>query len=82
MKSIIQKWRLWNNIILKGQKSFIAIDRNTKIILGKNASIKINNGCLKVGGNHPKSAGLPTLNKTLIVLEKNSQLIVDDDVFI
>lgn len=60
----------------------IFIDRGVDFYFGKNSKLIINSGILKVGGTHPKSTGMPSLNRTIIALEENSQFIIDGDCYI
>jgi acetyltransferase-like isoleucine patch superfamily enzyme len=82
LKYLIQKWRFFLNTFLESKDSHIFIDPNTKIHFSRGSQIIIKKGILKIGGNHPRSEGMPSLNKTIIFLGEGCKLIVEGDAYI
>jgi acetyltransferase-like isoleucine patch superfamily enzyme len=78
----IQKYRLFKSLTISDSNSLLFLDKKTKIQISPSSKIILENGILKIGGTHPRSFGMPSLNKTFFCMDEGSQVIVKGDVYI
>lgn len=81
LKKHIQRIKFLLNAKYGAEKSFTIFDKSADITIGKNCNISIN-GILKIGGALPGCLEIPSYHKTYIVLEDNSKLVINGNVYI
>lgn len=81
IKNFIQKLKFLRNVEYADDRAYIIFDGKVQLIAPKSSRIIVR-GILKVGGALPSSPAIPSYNKTCIILEPGSTLIIEDDVYI
>ncbi|MCM2351128.1 MAG: acyltransferase [Bacteriovoracaceae bacterium] len=80
-KKYYQRFKFLRHVQYKGSNSFTIFDKSAEINIKKGSQIIIN-GVLKIGGSLPESIEIPSYNKTRIVMEEDTKLVIEGDVYI
>jgi len=81
LKTFIQKLKFLKSVEYANERAYIIFDGKLHLIAHKSCRVIIK-GVLKIGGELPLSPAIPSYNKTCIIMEPESSLIIEDDVYI